>query len=96
MKRKSAVSVWLAVLAVAGCAAQAADRAGMASAIDSLFALHSIARTEISPDGKQVAWVEMLGGEGTAIRVAPADGSGQTVRLSAAASGHDCAEGRIA
>ena len=96
MKRKSAVSVWLAVLAVAGCAAQAADRAGMASAIDSLFALHSIAQTEISPDGKQVAWVEMLGGEGTAIRVAPADGSGQTVRLSAAASGHDCAEGRIA
>lgn len=96
MKPRWVVFVCIALIAGSLSVAQAAERAGMTSAIDSLFALHSIVQTEISPDGRQVAWVEILGAEGTAIRVAAADGTEQAMRISAATTGHDCAEGRIA
>jgi len=95
MKRRCAVSVWVAVITGAFCVAQATERPGMAAAVDSLFALRTIQQTEISPDGKQVAWVESVGQGNTAVRVAPADGSGQPMRISAATTGSDCSEGHI-
>jgi dipeptidyl aminopeptidase/acylaminoacyl peptidase len=97
MKRNAAVWVVLTLVGSAFCRAQTSQRAALNAAIDPLFALHSFQQTEISPDGKRVAWVESLGGGNSTIRVARLDEpAAPSEHITASSSGNQCAEGQIA
>jgi dipeptidyl aminopeptidase/acylaminoacyl peptidase len=67
-----------------------------------LFATRRFEQVTISPDGKQVAWVEtLIGKDGapsgkTAIYIAAADGKGTARRVKAAASAGSFEEGNVA
>lgn len=95
MKRCAPVCIVLAVGSVLGFA-QTTRQATLSAAIDALFAVHTFEQTEISPDGKHVAWVESLGGGNSAIRVADlSQPSAPPVRITASTAG-DRDEGHIA
>jgi dipeptidyl aminopeptidase/acylaminoacyl peptidase len=97
MKRKQlfiAVLLAASLLSVEACeGAQAGSRPPLDQVIDSLFAVEEITEVSISPDGAQVAWVEM----GTRIyvedlRTSPA----APRRLSAGNGTEDCVEHDVA
>jgi dipeptidyl aminopeptidase/acylaminoacyl peptidase len=72
--------------------AQASDAAPKAKpaldkAIRTLFSGKTFSQTAISPDGKQVAWVESTVAGGTAIYITAANGSGPRRRITAAVGG---------
>jgi dipeptidyl aminopeptidase/acylaminoacyl peptidase len=95
MKRCAAVCIVLAVGSALSFA-QTTRQATLSAAIDALFAVHTFEQTEISPDGKHVAWVESLGGGNSAIRVADlSQPSAPPVRITASTAG-DRDEGHIA
>ncbi len=74
----------------------------MAEVIHTLFAAHEFAQTAISPDGKQVAWVERLVDNNgvpngtSAIYVAAASPGATAKRITAGSGGKAFAEGAIA
>ena len=94
MRRPARLAVFVLVVS-AFAASQNASRPSLNPAIDVLFAVHTLLQTEISPDGKHVAWVESLGQGNSAIRVVDLDQpSIEPTRITAAADG-DCAEAHI-
>jgi dipeptidyl aminopeptidase/acylaminoacyl peptidase len=92
-----AVCLCLGFISPSVCLGQTPSRINLNSAIDELFATRTFQQAEVSPDGKRVAWVESIGQGTTAIRVADLNQvSAQPARITASASGTDCAEGHIA
>ena len=87
----------LATLAAAQPAQTASRKSNPAldKAIQTLFADKTFEQTAISPDGKQVAWVERLSPGQTAIYVSPVQG-GTPRRVTAAAAGGRHSEDSVA
>ncbi len=78
----------------AGSAAKAAPLSTLDRVVNTLFATRGFEQAQISPDGKQVAWVETLTGS-TAIFVAPVEGGRAPQRVTVSAA-NPHAEGGIA
>ena len=82
-------------LCIAGAATCfAAHKASIDDALDSLYAVHNFKQVAISPDGKEVAWVESLAGGGSAIYVATPGSTEQPRRISAGDGKHGVCRAR--
>src|SRR2546423_1557775 len=81
------------------CASAAPVDAAVDSALDRLYATRHVRQVAISPDAKQVAWVEPVQGRAlgaTAIMVAPLPASAGAPRRVTAGDGRSYAESEIA
>ncbi len=84
-------------LCIAGAATCfAAHKSSIDDALDSLYAVRNFKQVAISPDGKQVAWVESLAGGSSAIYVATAGSTERPRRISAGDGTTEYAEHDIA
>ena len=84
-------------LGIAGAATCfAAHKSSIDDALDSLYAVRNFKQVAISPDGKEVAWVESLAGGSSAIYVATPGSSEQPRRISAGDGNTEYAEHDIA
>jgi dipeptidyl aminopeptidase/acylaminoacyl peptidase len=76
--------------------ASAPSRAHIEEVLRGLDRGHSIGQVAVSPDGKQLAWIEG-GRENGGIRLAPLENPGKSERITAAATpGESCAESEVA
>jgi len=87
-----ALAIWIA--GVATCFA--AHKSSIDEALDSLYAVRNFRQVAISPDGKEVAWVESLAGGNSAIYVATPGSREQPRRVSAGDNSAEYAEHDIA
>ncbi len=84
-------------LCIAGAATCfAAHKPSIDDALDSLYAVRNFKQVAISPDGKEVAWVESLTGGSSAIYVATRGSTEQPHRISAGDGSTEYAEHDIA
>jgi dipeptidyl aminopeptidase/acylaminoacyl peptidase len=87
----------LVCLSVAQCVwAQSTAKPALARAIGTLFSGKTFNQAAMSPDGRQVAWVESVSGGASAIYVAPVDGGAQPRRVTAGAGNSSYAEDSVA
>src|SRR6516225_1600180 len=89
----NALALFLLVLPLSAQAP--ATKPELEKAIQTLFAGKNVEQAAISPDGKQVAWVESVKAGSSAIYVAPVSG-GQPRRISASAGAGSYSEHSIA
>ena len=84
-------------LCIAGAATCfAAHKSSIDDALDSLYAVRNFKQVAISPDGREVAWVESLAGGSSAIYVATPGSTEQPRRISAGDGNTEYAEHDIA
>jgi dipeptidyl aminopeptidase/acylaminoacyl peptidase len=87
-----ALAIWIA--GAATCFA--AHKSSIDDALDSLYAVRNFKQVAISPDGREVAWVESLAGGSSAIYVATRGSTEQPRRISAGDGNAEYAEHDIA
>ena len=87
-----ALAIWIA--GAATCFA--AHKSSIDDALDSLYAVRNFKQVAISPDGKEVAWVESLAAGSSAIYVATPGSTEQPRRISAGDGNTEYAEHDIA
>ena len=96
MHTRTRLPLALALCIAAAATCFAAHKASIDDALDSLYAVRNFKQVAISPDGKEVAWVESLAGGGSAIYVATPGSTEQPRRISAGDGKTEYAEHDIA
>jgi dipeptidyl aminopeptidase/acylaminoacyl peptidase len=87
-----ALAIWIA----GATTCFAAHKYSIDEALDSLYAVRNFKQVVISPDGKEIAWVESLAGGNSAIYVVTPGSTGQPRRISAGDGSAEYAEHDIA
>ncbi len=90
MRRAAGILLIVAVAFGAARAQQAAQpKTPVDKVVDAAFAVQSPSEATISPDGTRVAWVQPLKPRGSAVYIAPADGSAAPRRITAGRNAQD-------
>jgi len=96
MHTRTRLPLALAMGIAAAATCFAVHNSSIDDALDSLYAVRNFKQVAISPDGKQVAWVESLAGGASAIYVAAPGSAQQPRRISAGDGSAEYAEHDIA
>jgi len=96
MDSKSRLPLALAIWMAGAATCFAAHKFSIDDALDSLYAVRNFKQAAISPDGKEVAWVESLAGGNSAIDVVTLGSTEQPRRISAGDGATEYAEHDIA
>ena len=96
MHTRASLALAMALCIPGAATCFAAHKSSIGDALDSLYAVRNFKQVAISPDGKEVAWVESLAGGNSAIYVATPGSREQPRRISAGDGNTEFAEHDIA